>query len=119
MAMEGSATIVSYHPLYIWKNKDVIWDAFKSKSRNILLLQNKEPLWNEESRSYVLNFNGRVTRPSVKNFQLISRHDPDLILIQFGRTGGNTFSLDFREPASAGLAFAIALSSIDSKLACE
>ncbi len=97
----------------------MIWEAFKDKSRNILLLQNKDPLWNEESRSYVLNFNGRVTRPSVKNFQLISRHDPDFVLIQFGRTGANTFSLDFRQPASIELSFAIALSSIDSKLACE
>lgn len=84
-----------------------------------MLLQNKEPVWNEETRSYVLNFNGRVTRPSVKNFQLISDHDPDYVLIQFGRTGEDTFSLDFQNPATLDLAFAVALSSIDSKMACE
>ena len=101
------------------QNQDVIFDAHKSKSHNILLLQNKEPVWNEETRSYVLNFNGRVTRPSVKNFQLISDHDPYYVLIQFGRTGEDTFSLDFQKPATLELAFSVALSSIDSKMACE
>jgi hypothetical protein len=31
--------------------------------------------WNEETQSYVLNFHGRVTQASVKNFQII--HDGD------------------------------------------
>lgn len=109
----------AYDMHLILQNRDVVFEAHKSKSRNILLLQNKEPVWNEESRSYVLNFSGRVSRPSVKNFQLITDHDPDFVLIQFGRTGENTFSLDFQSPASASLAFAVALTSIDSKLACE
>lgn len=55
----------------------------------------------------------------MKNFQLISDHDPDYVLIQFGRTGEDTFSLDFQKPATLELAFSIALSSIDSKMACE
>jgi tubby-related protein 1 len=33
-------------------------------------LHNKEPRWNESLGAYCLNFNGRVTLPSVKNFQL-------------------------------------------------
>ena len=33
-------------------------------------LHNKAPRWNESLGAYCLNFNGRVTLPSVKNFQL-------------------------------------------------
>lgn len=43
--------------------------------RDILVLQNKSPQWNEDSQSYVLNFNGRVTLASVKNFQVIHEQD--------------------------------------------
>ncbi|CAI9557180.1 unnamed protein product, partial [Staurois parvus] len=38
---------------------------------NIISLHNKAPSWNEETQSYVLNFHGRVTQASVKNFQII------------------------------------------------
>ena len=38
-------------------------------------LKNKTPVWNEESQSYVLNFHGRVTQASVKNFQVIHESD--------------------------------------------
>ena len=38
-------------------------------------MENKSPQWNEETQSYVLNFNGRVTMASVKNFQVVNDHD--------------------------------------------
>ena len=37
---------------------------------DVQILKNKAPKWNEQVGAYVLNFNGRVTRASVKNFQL-------------------------------------------------
>ncbi|KAF7495008.1 Tubby -like protein [Sarcoptes scabiei] len=46
-------------------------EEFKRNSRAIMVLKNKVPIWNEETQSYVLNFHGRVTQASVKNFQLI------------------------------------------------
>ena len=44
-----------------------IWPYFleRYKSKNlesILELQNKTPVWNDETQSYVLNFHGRVTQ---------------------------------------------------------
>ena len=38
--------------------------------RDCQRLHNKAPRWNESLGAYCLNFNGRVTLPSVKNFQL-------------------------------------------------
>lgn len=40
---------------------------------DLIELHNKAPAWNQESQSYVLNFRGRVTKASVKNFQIV--HD--------------------------------------------
>ena len=86
---------------------------------NVVELHNKTPVWNDETQSYVLNFHGRVTKASVKNFQLIHDSDPDYIVMQFGRTADDIFTMDFRYPLCALQAFQIALSSFDGKLACE
>ena len=48
----------------------------------ILELHNKTPVWNDDTQSYVLNFHGRVTQASVKNFQVIHDSDPDYIIMQ-------------------------------------
>lgn len=86
---------------------------------NVVELHNKTPVWNDDTQSYVLNFHGRVTQASVKNFQLVHDSDPEYIVMQFGRTSEDVFTMDFRYPLCALQAFAIALSSFDGKLACE
>ncbi|XP_005179531.2 protein king tubby [Musca domestica] len=97
-----------------------IMDLWKSKHLdNIVELHNKTPVWNDETQSYVLNFHGRVTQASVKNFQLVHDSDPEYIVMQFGRTSEDVFTMDYRYPLCAMQAFAIALSSFDGKIACE
>uniref|UniRef100_A0AAY5EX12 TUB like protein 1b n=1 Tax=Electrophorus electricus TaxID=8005 RepID=A0AAY5EX12_ELEEL len=86
---------------------------------NLIELRNKTPVWNEETSSHVLNFNGRVTQASVKNFQIIHNKDQDYIVMQFGRVADDAFTLDYSYPLCAVQAFAIALSSFDGKIACE
>lgn len=49
-----------------WQNKAM---------ENLIELHNKSPVWNDDTQSYVLNFHGRVTQASVKNFQIV--HDSD------------------------------------------
>lgn len=63
---------------------------------NVVELHNKTPVWNDETQSYVLNFHGRVTKASVKNFQLVHDSDADYIVMQFGRTADDIFTCDFR-----------------------
>ncbi|KAH8299689.1 hypothetical protein KR044_004600, partial [Drosophila immigrans] len=97
-----------------------ILDLWKMKNLdNIVELHNKTPVWNDETQSYVLNFHGRVTQASVKNFQLVHDSDPEYIVMQFGRTSEDVFTMDYRYPLCAMQAFAIALSSFDGKIACE
>nr|XP_032805310.1 tubby protein-like isoform X1 [Petromyzon marinus] len=85
----------------------------------LIELHNKSPVWNDETQSYVLNFHGRVTQASVKNFQIVHDTDLDYIVMQFGRVAEEVFTMDYSYPMCALQAFAIALSSFDGKLACE
>ena len=49
------------------------------------VLRNKAPRWNDALGAYCLNFGGRVTHASVKNFQLVADGDPEHIVLQFGK----------------------------------
>merc|ERR1712185_771860 len=69
---------------------------------DVMILKNKPPKWNDQVGAYVLNFNGRVTRASVKNFQLCNMaRDPDAVLMQFGRVGKDSFNMDYQYPLCA------------------
>ncbi|XP_053066007.1 tubby-related protein 2 isoform X5 [Acinonyx jubatus] len=91
----------------------------RGASQGLVLLQNKAPWWSYRSGAYVLNFHGRVTRASVKNFQIVHPDDTDALVLQFGRVAPDTFTMDFCFPLCPLQAFAICLSSFDGKLACE
>ncbi|KAA0196278.1 Tubby protein, partial [Fasciolopsis buskii] len=96
--------------LECWKHKS--WDG-------LMELHNKSPVWNEDTQSYVLNFYGRVTQASVKNFQIVHDSDASYVVMQFGRVADDAFTMDYAYPMCALQAFGIALSSFDGKLACE
>ncbi|XP_064150081.1 tubby-related protein 2 isoform X3 [Loxodonta africana] len=91
----------------------------RGANQGLILLQNKPPSWSDESGAYVLNFHGRVTRASVKNFQIVHPDDSEYLVLQFGRVAPDSFTMDFRFPLCPLQAFAICLSSFDGKLACE
>ncbi|KAJ4893019.1 Tubby-like F-box protein 9 [Raphanus sativus] len=93
-----------------------------------LVLSNKTPRWHEQLRCWCLNFHGRVTVASVKNFQLVSVGDRETgqaseaserIILQFGKVGKDMFTMDYGYPISAFQAFAICLSSFETRIACE
>lgn len=41
-----------------------------TEKRHLFTMYNKAPLWNESSQVYQLDFGGRVTQESAKNFQI-------------------------------------------------
>jgi hypothetical protein len=102
-------------------------DSLCSKN-DPLILKNKAPRWHEQLQCWCLNFKGRVTVASVKNFQLVAAVEPcqnvpveeqEKVILQFGKIGKDIFTMDYRYPLSAFQAFAICLSSFDTKPACE
>ncbi|CAM9186240.1 unnamed protein product [Heterosigma akashiwo] len=98
---------------------DMLGAVKREDLTDLIYLINKPPRWNDEVGAYVLNFNGRVTMASVKNFQLIEGERPEDVLLQFGRVAKDKFTMDFQWPLSPFQAFAITLSSFDSKIACD
>ncbi|XP_039022620.1 tubby-like F-box protein 3 [Hibiscus syriacus] len=91
-----------------------------------LVMTNKAPRWHEQLQCWCLNFHGRVTVASVKNFQLVASPEDgpagpehNKIILQFGKVGKDLFTMDYQYPISAFQAFAICLSSFDTKIACE
>ncbi|XP_055137064.2 tubby-related protein 3 isoform X1 [Symphalangus syndactylus] len=95
-------------------NHDSLLSRWQNKTmENLIELHNKAPVWNSDTQSYVLNFRGRVTQASVKNFQIVHKNDPDYIVMQFGRVADDVFTLDYNYPLCAVQAFGIGLSSFD------
>ncbi|XP_059637621.1 tubby-like F-box protein 5 isoform X2 [Cornus florida] len=99
-------------------------ETCRASTKDPVILKNKAPRWHEQLQCWCLNFKGRVTVASVKNFQLVAAADPwqdvsaaeqDKVLLQFGKIGKDIFTMDFRYPLSAFQAFAICLSTFGTK----
>lgn len=84
-----------------------------------LELCNKKPYFNNDTLSYSLNFNGRITQPSVRNLQIIHPLEPTYITLTFGKEREDSYILDFAYPWSPLKAFCIALSALDHKFGCD
>ncbi|KAL5052904.1 hypothetical protein RYX36_033586 [Vicia faba] len=74
---------------------------------NSLVLKNESPRWHEQLQCWFLNFKGRVTVASVKNFQLVAAVEPshnvsaaeqEKVILQFGKIGKDIFTTDYRDP---------------------
>lgn len=126
-----SSSIKSFSSLPFFRSKSTRTDNFlagplTTDQDGMLVLKNKAPRWHEQLQCWCLNFNGRVTVASVKNFQLVASvengvggQDHDGVILQFGKVGKDVFTMDYKYPISAFQAFAICLSSFDTKIACE
>jgi hypothetical protein len=93
----------------------------KEQFDRIFRLINKQPKWDEVHGGHVLNFQGRVTESSVKNFQLCCLDNPEgdneEVILQFGRVGKHRFTMDFKFPLSPFQAFAFCVTCMDGKIA--
>ena len=90
--------------------------------KTIIYGSNVEPYWLEQIGAYSLDFQGRVTLPSNKNFQLVAGNRTNDIILQFGKVTSlknkEIYTMDVQWPLSPLQAFGICLSACDRKLAC-
>jgi len=101
----------------------------KKTREKFLYFKNKMPEWNSKLGTYQVNFKGRVSVSSVKNFQLVYNDDEsrsynkhergNIVVLQCGKIGEGRFTLDFQYPFSIFQAFCVALTAFDKKIACE
>jgi tubby-related protein 1 len=49
--------------------------------KHMMVCINRAPKWNDQVKAFVLNFFGRVDKPSVKNFQLVEEGGNDSIML--------------------------------------
>ena len=91
---------------------------FNNNNENEINIDNKMPLWSNKYNLYQLAFNNnnRVKFKSNKNFIIINKDN--INLIECGKKEKNKFSLDFVNPISPFMAFAICLSSLIKKISC-
>jgi tubby and related proteins len=93
-----------------WRSHSVLAREYKRdpRSPHIIVLKNKVPQWDAVLRGYKLDFHGRATKASEKNFQLVAATDPEKVVMLFGKQGDDRFALDFRYPLCGLQAAAIA-----------
>jgi hypothetical protein len=113
-------------------------------SANVVKLINKPPDWHPELKSFALDFNGRVTLASSKNFQVAHEANTSYVVMQFGKVNRDLFTCDYSYPVRYTIlfrnyekfsifinfsnnffkfcalqAFGVALSSLEDKLGCD
>ncbi|CAL5395626.1 unnamed protein product [Camellia sinensis] len=126
------SNIDSFPSLPFFRSKSIRTENFlcgtsTDQRSGALVLKNKAPRWHEQLQCWCLNFHGRVTVASVKNFQLVASvaengqagPEHEKVILQFGKVGKDVFTMDYQYPLSAFQAFAICLSSFYTKIACE
>jgi tubby-related protein 1 len=82
-------------------NGDDMMSRMKDRNfRDLVYLINKPPRWNEQVGAYVLNFNGRVTMASVKNFQLVDPDEQNVVVLQVCSVVWSCLNKPFRNYAA-------------------
>jgi len=62
--------------------KDGLMERFENGQKDgIKYLFNKEAKWSPSANAFILDFKGRVDKPSEKNFQIVHGDDMDSILL--------------------------------------
>lgn len=118
-----SAFLPGNQPLISKKRLNELYEYERKKQipATVGKFRNKTPKWNPNIEAYVLNFFGRATVSSIKNFIMVGERDNENAdpKVLFGKFGKDLFNMDIRHPFNLLQGVALALSSFDKKLACE
>jgi len=75
------------------------------------VLSTRRPRWNPRQKTLTLDFQGRCSLASAKNFQLEAEGDAGRVVLLFGKVEKDRFVLDHSHPLGTVQAFAAALSA--------
>ena len=96
-----------------------LYYGFQQNTDKIQIFTNRKPTYHAESQEYVMNFEGKVKKSSIKNFILEDLYNQKAKVLLFGKSNEDEFILDIYSPLSPVVGVAIALSSFDSRLGSD
>lgn len=102
--------------------KDSMLRRMKDRETDgLILLRNKSAVFDKKRNQNILDFHGRVTKTSQKNFILTladqsSAENNETDVLLFGRIGKDMFNMDVAYPLSLTQALGISLTSLDNNL---
>ncbi|KAG8477673.1 hypothetical protein CXB51_027702 [Gossypium anomalum] len=103
----------TFPSLLFFRSKSTRAESFQSgplsdQKDGMLVLRNKSPRWHEQLQCWCLNFNGRVTVASVKNFQLVASPEMQLLV--------RSMRMSFSNSVKWGRMYSLWIISIQSQL---
>eukprot|EP00929_Paragymnodinium_shiwhaense_P115718 TRINITY_DN84769_c0_g1_i1.p1 TRINITY_DN84769_c0_g1~~TRINITY_DN84769_c0_g1_i1.p1 ORF type:complete len:309 (-),score=86.23 TRINITY_DN84769_c0_g1_i1:66-992(-) len=112
---EGHAFCMDVEVPMVYEDGDVdVWCSccgVTSRQERHTLLTSRRPKWNPRRKSLTLDFRGRCSVASAKNFQLEVKGRPGKSTLLFGKVSKDDFVLDYAQPLGEVQAFAAALTS--------
>lgn len=88
---------------------------YQANKDKITYYRNRRPEYLKETDSYILNFDGRVSKGSVKNF-IIEDSKSGREVMMFGKGKANFFNLYVSSPFSPLIGMAVSIPHFASKL---
>lgn len=85
---------------------------------DLITLHSKDPVWSDKLKAYTLDFKGKVTKPSNKNFILVESEAEEEVAI-FGKVATDLYTLSVKWPLSVFQAFGLAIASVAYKVGCQ
>lgn len=116
---EGQALCMDVDlPAPLSSSGSVVWCpacSHQQGNQESVTVTSRRPKWNERYKTLTLNFYGRCTVASSKNFQLVMPEEDhasiDSMKLLFGKIGTHLFVLDYKRPFGMVQAFGVALTS--------
>jgi hypothetical protein len=85
----------------------------------IQILNTRKPTYFKETKEYVMNFEGKVKKSSIKNFILEDRDNQNAKTLLFGKVGDDDYVLDVMNPLSPLVGIGIVMTVFDTRMGSD
>ena len=85
----------------------------------IQVIHTRKPSYFKDTKEYVMNFEGKVKKSSIKNFILEERDNQNSKALLFGKVNDDQYVLDILNPLSPIIGIGIALTVFDSRIGSD
>jgi hypothetical protein len=97
------------------RKSSAISTSFSIRRNKHVMLVTKKAEYDSETKTFRLDFDGRVKLPSTSNVQMVDEKKPNAaegVLLQLGKCDSKTYAVDYQYPFTAFAAFGFAISCL-------